>query len=163
MPENKYGFRPVVQGKLTEPVVFGPAQLRTFAEQIKHVACSNLAFVAELLRLVSWVEPRRSAPPFSQRARNRWCVGVPGRSALRSEGHPARFCIGAVNFEGSNPASAAACRRAIPHMRSSAFRKLQRAAPRAFAGERLVCQLPSTVRGTPELIYPKGKTCKPSL
>lgn len=47
MPEEKYGFRPAVQGKFTEPAQFGPTELRTFAEQIKHVACSNFAFAAE--------------------------------------------------------------------------------------------------------------------
>jgi hypothetical protein len=48
MPEDKYAFRPAVQGKFTEPAPFGPTELRTFAEQIKHVACSNFAFAAEL-------------------------------------------------------------------------------------------------------------------
>jgi hypothetical protein len=48
MPEDKYTFRPVVQGQFTQAAPFGPTQLRTFAEQIKHVACSNFAFSAEL-------------------------------------------------------------------------------------------------------------------
>jgi hypothetical protein len=48
MPEDKYGFRPPVQGNFTEAAPFGPTQLRTFAEQVKHVACSNFAFAAEL-------------------------------------------------------------------------------------------------------------------
>lgn len=48
MPEDKYNFRPAVQGKFTETAPFGPTELRTFAEQIKHVACSNFAFAAEL-------------------------------------------------------------------------------------------------------------------
>jgi len=48
MPEDKYNFRPAVQGKFTEAAAFGPTELRTFAEQIKHVACSNFAFAAEL-------------------------------------------------------------------------------------------------------------------
>jgi hypothetical protein len=47
MPEDKYGFRPAAQGKFTEPAPFGPTDLRTFAEQIKHVACANFAFAAE--------------------------------------------------------------------------------------------------------------------
>lgn len=47
MPEDKYNFRPAVQGKFTEAAPFGPTELRTFAEQIKHVACSNFAFAAE--------------------------------------------------------------------------------------------------------------------
>jgi DinB superfamily len=48
MPDDKYNFRPSVQGKFTEAAPFGPTELRTFAEQIKHVACSNFAFAAEL-------------------------------------------------------------------------------------------------------------------
>jgi DinB superfamily len=48
MPEDKYDYRPVVQGNFTQPAPFGPTQLRSFAEQIKHVACSNFAFAAEL-------------------------------------------------------------------------------------------------------------------
>jgi hypothetical protein len=47
MPPDKYNFRPAVQGKFTEPAPFGPTDLRTFAEQIKHVACANVAFAAE--------------------------------------------------------------------------------------------------------------------
>jgi hypothetical protein len=27
---------------------FGPSEVRTFAEQVKHVACANFAFAAEL-------------------------------------------------------------------------------------------------------------------
>jgi hypothetical protein len=48
MPEDKYSFRPAVQGKFTEAAPFGPTDLRTFAEQVKHVACANFAFAAEL-------------------------------------------------------------------------------------------------------------------
>ncbi len=48
MPEDKYNFRPGLVGKFTEPAPFGPTELRTFAEQIKHVACSNFGFAAEL-------------------------------------------------------------------------------------------------------------------
>jgi hypothetical protein len=48
MPADKYSFRPTVQAKFTEPAPFGPTELRTFAEQIKHVACANFAFAAEL-------------------------------------------------------------------------------------------------------------------
>jgi hypothetical protein len=48
MPEDKYNFRPAVQGKFTEPAPFGPTELRTFGEQVKHVACANFAFAAEL-------------------------------------------------------------------------------------------------------------------
>jgi uncharacterized damage-inducible protein DinB len=48
MPEEKYSYRPA-NGKFknaTTPV--GPSEVRTFAEQVKHVACSNFAFAAEL-------------------------------------------------------------------------------------------------------------------
>jgi hypothetical protein len=48
MPADKYDFRPAVQGKFTEPAPFGPTELRTFGEHIKHVACANFAFAAEL-------------------------------------------------------------------------------------------------------------------
>jgi len=48
MPEEKYGFRPAMPVKPTETAAFGPTDLRTFAEQVKHVACSNFAFAAEL-------------------------------------------------------------------------------------------------------------------
>jgi len=48
MPEEKYGYRPA-QGKFKdEKPQFGPAEVRTFAEQVKHVACSNFGFAAEL-------------------------------------------------------------------------------------------------------------------
>jgi len=48
MPEEKYGYRPA-EGKFkNEKPEFGPAEVRTFAEQIKHVACANFAFAAEL-------------------------------------------------------------------------------------------------------------------
>ncbi len=47
MPEEKYGYRPA-QGKFKgEKPQFGPAEVRTFAEQVKHVACSNFGFAAE--------------------------------------------------------------------------------------------------------------------
>src|ERR1700730_17819839 len=48
MPEEKYGYRPA-EGKFKkEKPEFGPAEVRTFVEQVKHVACSNFAFAAEL-------------------------------------------------------------------------------------------------------------------
>jgi hypothetical protein len=48
MPVEKYGYRPA-EGKFkNEKPQFGPAEVRTFAEQVKHVACSNFAFAAEL-------------------------------------------------------------------------------------------------------------------
>ncbi len=48
MPEEKYGYRPAAGKFKHEKPQFGPAELRTFAEQVKHVACANLAFAAEL-------------------------------------------------------------------------------------------------------------------
>jgi DinB superfamily len=48
MPEDKYGFRPAMPARPIEPAAFGPTDLRTFADQVKHVACSNFAFAAEL-------------------------------------------------------------------------------------------------------------------
>jgi hypothetical protein len=48
MPEEKYSYRPA-EGKFkNEKPEFGPAEVRTFAEQIKHVACANFGFAAEL-------------------------------------------------------------------------------------------------------------------
>ena len=48
MPEEKYSYRPV-EGKFkNEKPQFGPAEVRTFAEQVKHVACANFGFAAEL-------------------------------------------------------------------------------------------------------------------
>jgi hypothetical protein len=47
MPEEKYDYRPA-EGKFkNEKPEFGPAEVRAFAEQVKHVACSNFAFAAE--------------------------------------------------------------------------------------------------------------------
>jgi len=48
MPEELYGYRPDAGKFKNEKPAFGPAEVRTFAEQVKHVACSNLAFAAEL-------------------------------------------------------------------------------------------------------------------
>jgi len=48
MPEEKYDYRPA-EGKFkSEKTPVGPAEVRTFAEQVKHVACANFAFAAEL-------------------------------------------------------------------------------------------------------------------
>lgn len=48
MPEDKYSFRPIENNFKNETPGYGPAQLRTFAEQVKHVACANFAFAAEM-------------------------------------------------------------------------------------------------------------------
>jgi hypothetical protein len=48
MPEQKWGYRPAAGLFTKEKPEFGPAEVRTFAEQVKHVACSNFAFAAEL-------------------------------------------------------------------------------------------------------------------
>jgi hypothetical protein len=48
MPAEKYDYRPVSGLFSKEKPAFGPAELRTFGEQIKHVACANFAFSAEL-------------------------------------------------------------------------------------------------------------------
>lgn len=48
MPEEKYGYRPA-EGKFkNEKPEVGTAEVRTFAQQVKHVACANFAFAAEL-------------------------------------------------------------------------------------------------------------------
>ena len=48
MPEEKYGYRPAEGNFKNEKPQFGPAEVRTFAEQVKHIACANFAFAAEL-------------------------------------------------------------------------------------------------------------------
>ena len=48
MPEEKWDFRPAAGMFKNEKPEFGPAEVRTFAEQVKHLACSNFAFAAEL-------------------------------------------------------------------------------------------------------------------
>jgi hypothetical protein len=48
MPADKWEYRPAQGYFKDEKPQYGPAQVRTFAEQVKHVACSNFAFSAEL-------------------------------------------------------------------------------------------------------------------
>ena len=48
MPEDKWDFRPSPGMFKSEKPDFGPAAMRTFREQVKHVACANSAFAAEL-------------------------------------------------------------------------------------------------------------------
>jgi len=48
MPEAQYSYRPAEGRFKNEKPEYGPAEVRTFAEQVKHVACSNFAFAAEL-------------------------------------------------------------------------------------------------------------------
>ena len=48
MPEAKWSYRPAPRLFQNEKPAFGPIEVRTFAEQVKHVACSNFAFAAEL-------------------------------------------------------------------------------------------------------------------
>jgi hypothetical protein len=48
MPEEKWSYRPAIGSFKNEKPEFGPAEVRTFAEQVKHVACANFAFAAEL-------------------------------------------------------------------------------------------------------------------
>ncbi len=48
MPADKWSNRPAQGLFKNEKPAFGPAEVRTFAEQVKHVACSNFAFAAEL-------------------------------------------------------------------------------------------------------------------
>jgi hypothetical protein len=48
MPGEKWVYRPAPGLFKNEKPDFGPAEMRTFGEQIKHVACSNFAFAAEL-------------------------------------------------------------------------------------------------------------------
>jgi len=48
MPEDKWDYRPAAGMFKKEKPEFGPAEVRTFGEQVKHVACANFAFAAEL-------------------------------------------------------------------------------------------------------------------
>lgn len=48
MPADKWDYRPAAGLFKNNKTEFGPAEVRTFAEQVKHVACSNFAFAAEL-------------------------------------------------------------------------------------------------------------------
>jgi len=48
MPADKYDYRPAPGNYGGVYPGYGPKELRTFGEQVKHVACSNLAFAAEL-------------------------------------------------------------------------------------------------------------------
>jgi hypothetical protein len=48
MPAEKYGYRPAPGDYGGIFPGYGPKELRTFAEQVRHVACANFAFSAEL-------------------------------------------------------------------------------------------------------------------
>lgn len=48
MPAEKYGWRPAHGDYGGVYPGYGPKELRTFAEQVKHVACANFAFAAEM-------------------------------------------------------------------------------------------------------------------
>jgi DinB family protein len=48
MPADKYGYRPKSGDYGGVYPGYGPKELRTFAEQVKHVACANFGFAAEL-------------------------------------------------------------------------------------------------------------------
>jgi uncharacterized damage-inducible protein DinB len=48
MPEGQYSYRPA-EGKFKDQKPeYGPAEVRTFGEQVEHVACANFGFSAEL-------------------------------------------------------------------------------------------------------------------
>jgi DinB superfamily len=48
MPAEKYGYRPAQGDYGGVYPGYGPKELRTFGEQVKHVACANFGFAAEL-------------------------------------------------------------------------------------------------------------------
>jgi DinB superfamily len=48
MPPEKFNYRPRAGDYGAVYPGYGPKELRTFAEQVKHVACANFAFSAEL-------------------------------------------------------------------------------------------------------------------
>jgi len=48
MPATKWDYRPAAGMFKSAKPEFGPSEVRSFAEQVKHVACANFAFAAEL-------------------------------------------------------------------------------------------------------------------
>ena len=48
MPQDKWDYRPITGAFKNEKPEYGPSEMRTFREQVKHVACSNFGFSAEL-------------------------------------------------------------------------------------------------------------------
>jgi hypothetical protein len=48
MPEEKWNYRAAPGQFKSEKPDFGPSEVRTFGSQVKHVACANFAFAAEL-------------------------------------------------------------------------------------------------------------------
>jgi DinB superfamily len=48
MPEEKWNYRPAAGMFKDEKPPYGPGEVRTFAEQVKHVACANFMFAAFL-------------------------------------------------------------------------------------------------------------------
>jgi len=71
MPEEKYAYRPAAGKFKSEKPEFGPAEVRTFAQQVKHVACSNFGFAARTAPIPR--RPRKNclftcATPLPQRA-----------------------------------------------------------------------------------------------
>ncbi len=48
MPADKYGYRPAEGNYGGVYPGYGPKEMRTFGEQVKHVACANFGFAAEL-------------------------------------------------------------------------------------------------------------------
>jgi len=48
MPEEKWNYRPAAGMFKDEKPLYGPGEVRTFAEQVKHVACANFMFAAFL-------------------------------------------------------------------------------------------------------------------
>ena len=56
MPEDKWDFRPAAGLFKNEKPEFGPAEMRTFRELVKHVACAKFAFAAELEAILEGVQ-----------------------------------------------------------------------------------------------------------
>jgi hypothetical protein len=48
MPAEKWDYRPAAGMFKNEKQQFGPSEVRSFGEQVKHAACANFAFAAEL-------------------------------------------------------------------------------------------------------------------
>ena len=62
MPDDKWDFRPAPGMFKSEKPEFGPAEVRTFREQVKHVACANLPSPPNSTALLRLRDATRTAP-----------------------------------------------------------------------------------------------------
>jgi hypothetical protein len=86
MPADKYGYRPAQGDYGGVYSGYGPKELRTFGEQVKHVACSNFGFSAEL--------DGKTPPPDCDKG-----VAQPGKNSRRAGRLSPRFVQGAEEID----------------------------------------------------------------